>query len=84
MWIFEIVKGQTLNQTFGKIIKQLRLEQGLSQQELADYSEVDRSYVSDLERGRYNPTLQTIYKISEILKVKPHELIQQLDKALKK
>lgn len=78
------MKGQTLNQAFGKIIKQLRQEQGLSQQELADYSEVDRSYISDLERGRYNPTIQTIFKLSEILKVKPHDLIALVDKAFKK
>jgi transcriptional regulator with XRE-family HTH domain len=78
------VKGQTLNQAFGKIIKQLRQDQGLSQQELADYSEVDRSYISDLERGRYNPTIQTIFKLSEILKVKPQDLIGLVDKALKK
>lgn len=77
------MKGQTLNQAFGKIIKQLRQEQGLSQQELADYSEVDRSYISDLERGRYNPTIQTIFKLSEILKVKPQDLIGLVDKAFK-
>ena len=77
------MKGQTLNETFGRVIKQLRESRGLSQQELADYADLDRSYISDMERGRYNPTLQTIYKLTEILKIKPHELFEEVDKLLK-
>ncbi|MBS1541882.1 MAG: helix-turn-helix transcriptional regulator [Bacteroidetes bacterium] len=74
---------EVINETFGKVIKQLREERGLSQQELADYAELDRSYISDMERGRYNPTLHTIYKLAEILKVKPSEILQKVDKLLK-
>jgi transcriptional regulator with XRE-family HTH domain len=76
------VKGD-LNEAFGKIIKQLREEREMSQQELADYAELDRSYISDMERGRYNPTLLTVYKLAEILKVKPNEIVQKVDKLLK-
>jgi transcriptional regulator with XRE-family HTH domain len=76
------VKGD-INEAFGKIIKQLREEREMSQQELADYAELDRSYISDMERGRYNPTLLTVYKLAEILKVKPNEIIQKVDKLLK-
>jgi len=77
------VKVETLNKAYGKVIKQLRLKQGLSQQALADYAEVDRSYISDMERGRYNPTVYTVYKLAEILKVKPHEIVQEVDKLLR-
>jgi transcriptional regulator with XRE-family HTH domain len=73
------VKGN-LNELFGKVIKQLRQERGMSQQELADYAEIDRSYISDMERGRYNPTLLTVYKLADILKVLPHEIIHRIDK----
>jgi len=73
---------EVINEAFGKVIKQLREEQELSQQELADYAELDRSYISDMERGRYNPTLQTIYKLSEILKIKPNKLIEKVDKIM--
>lgn len=75
---------QDLKQAFGSVIKSLREERGLSQQELADYSEVDRTYISDLERGLYYPTLNTIYKLAEILKVMPHELIRNVDSLMKK
>lgn len=73
------MKGN-LNELFGKVIKQLRQERGMSQQELADYAEIDRSYISDMERGRYNPTLLTVYKLADILKVLPHEIIHRIDK----
>lgn len=69
-----------LKETFGKVIRELREKEGLSQQELADYSEIDRTYISDLERGLYYPSLNIIYKLAEILKVKPHEMIQKVDK----
>ncbi len=75
------MKGD-INEAFGKVIKLLREEQQLSQQELADYAELDRSYISDMERGRYNPTLQTVYKLSEILKIKPNKLIEKVDKTM--
>jgi transcriptional regulator with XRE-family HTH domain len=71
-----------LKEAFGIVIRELREQQDLSQQALADYSEVDRTYISDLERGLYYPTLNTIYKLAEILKIKPHELIQKVDKLL--
>jgi transcriptional regulator with XRE-family HTH domain len=73
------VKGD-INKAFGQVIKLMREEQGLSQQELADYAELDRSYISDMERGRYNPTLRSIYKLAEILKIKPNKLIEKVDK----
>jgi transcriptional regulator with XRE-family HTH domain len=71
-----------LKEAFGKVIKKLREQRKLSQQELADYSEVDRTYISDLERGLYYPTLNTIYKLAEVLKIKPHELIHRVDDLL--
>ena len=74
------MKKLELKEAFGKVIRELRDQRGLSQQELADYSEVDRTYLSDLERGLYYPTLNTVYKLADILKIKPHELIQKVDK----
>jgi transcriptional regulator with XRE-family HTH domain len=71
-----------LKEAFGKVIKELREEAGLSQKELADYSEVDRTYISDLERGIYNPTLNVIYKLAQILKIKPNKLIERVDRSL--
>lgn len=48
-------------------IKALRLAAGLSQEELALAAEVDRSYVSQLERGVANPSLIILYRVSAAL-----------------
>jgi len=71
-----------LKKAFGSVIKELREELGLSQQELADYSEVDRTYISLLERGLNYPSLKVVYKLSEILKTKPNKLIERVDEKM--
>jgi transcriptional regulator with XRE-family HTH domain len=68
-----------LKQAFGIVIRELREENELSQQELADFSEVDRTYISDLERGLNYPSLNTIYKLADVLKIKPSKLIERVD-----
>jgi len=50
-----------------KEIKELRLEAGLSQEALALAAGVDRTYVSQLERGVANPSLNILYRISKVL-----------------
>lgn len=74
--------NDNLKEAFGKVIKELREQRGFSQQELADYAEIDRTYLSDLERGIYHPSLNVVYKLAEVLKIKPHELIHKVDKLL--
>jgi transcriptional regulator with XRE-family HTH domain len=51
----------------GEEIKAMRLDAGLSQEALALAAEVDRSYVSQLERGVANPSLMILHRISEVL-----------------
>jgi transcriptional regulator with XRE-family HTH domain len=52
--------------------------------ELADYSELERVYISKLERGISIPSIDTIFKIAEVLKMKPYELVQVLDKNMRR
>lgn len=72
---------------FGLALKELRTSRGVSQEELAAESDLDRTYISMLERGIKNPTLQTIQKISNTLKVPADFLVSrslQLNKVTKK
>jgi transcriptional regulator with XRE-family HTH domain len=64
---------------FGAVLKELRKERGLSQQALADYAEMDRAYISQLELGESVPSIITIFKIAEVLKIKPGELVNHID-----
>ena len=58
----------------GDNVKALRLGYGLSQEELAFQSELDRTYISQIERGISNPSILVILKISVVLKVEFAEL----------
>lgn len=73
---------QDLKQAFGKVLREVRESRGMSQQELADYSEIDRTYLSNLERGLNNPTLNVIFKLAEILKMKPGEFVDKVEKEM--
>ena len=59
----------------GKNLKRLRLEKKFSQGNLAKKLEVDRAYISNIENGRMNPTLSTLEKIAQALKVSIKELV---------
>jgi transcriptional regulator with XRE-family HTH domain len=53
----------------GQRIKQLRKELGLSQEALALKSEVDRTYMTDVENGRRNVSIEILEKIIAALEV---------------
>lgn len=56
-------------QRFGARVRELRSAKGLTQEELADASGLDRSYVGSLERGERNVSLRNIEKIAKALDV---------------
>ena len=59
---------------FGVRVRALRHELGISQEELAERSELDRTYISGVERGVRNVSLVNIFKIAEALGVSPKTL----------
>jgi transcriptional regulator with XRE-family HTH domain len=58
----------------GQRIKELRQTRGWSQEELAERMESGAKYVSSLERGRENPTLEMLINVARTLKVEPVDL----------
>ena len=54
---------------FGKKVKELRKQKGLSQEALALLCNLDRSYIGGVERGERNVSLINIYKIAKALNV---------------
>jgi transcriptional regulator with XRE-family HTH domain len=59
-----------VKQRFGKAIRRRRRELDLSQEELAERAELHRTYVSDIERGDRNPSLENIEKLAKALDTK--------------
>jgi CheY-like chemotaxis protein/transcriptional regulator with XRE-family HTH domain len=60
---------------FGKAVRYYRNKLGLSQEALADKAELDRSYMSQIERGIKNATLNSIWRISQAMGVTASSLI---------
>jgi len=64
---------------FGRAIRRTRDEQGLSQEALADACELDRTYISGIERGLRNPSLTNILRIAAALQTLPAELFARAE-----
>ncbi|TSC87303.1 MAG: DNA-binding protein [Microgenomates group bacterium Gr01-1014_16] len=65
-----------IKRKYGKRLRQLRKAKGLSQEELAFRSGLHRTYVSDLERGTRNVSLENIEKIAKVLGLELSELFK--------
>jgi transcriptional regulator with XRE-family HTH domain len=62
-------------ETFGKNLKRLRQERGLSQEEFALLAGISRAYIGSLERGAKASTLDTVDRAAIVLGVHPSELL---------
>jgi len=63
---------------FGKAVRYRRNELEISQEELAERANLHRTYISDLERGRRNVSLENIEKLAKALNLSISELIQRV------
>ena len=61
-------------QAFGKVLKKLRIERSMSQEQLGSRSNLDRTYISLLELGKRQPSLPTMIALARALSVGLAEL----------
>lgn len=59
---------------FGRRVRELRVDRGLSQETLAELAGLHRTYVSSLERGERNVALQNIHRLAKALDVEVADL----------
>lgn len=59
----------------GRNVRRFRLAAALTQEQLAERSGFGQQYISDLERGRENPTVVTLFELAQALSVTPVDLI---------
>ena len=60
---------------FGKVIRDLRVEARLTQEQLGFEADLRRTFISILELGQQQPTLMTIFKLSKALKMPASKII---------
>ncbi|QDC40941.1 helix-turn-helix transcriptional regulator [Candidatus Methylopumilus universalis] len=71
-----------LDGAFGKTLKSRRCSSNLSQEQLGLKSGLSRPYISELEMGKKDPSLFTIFKLSDALKVKPSFFIEEIEQVI--
>jgi transcriptional regulator with XRE-family HTH domain len=69
-----------LRKTFGENVKKARLARGLSQESLAAEAGIDRTYISGIERGLRNPSLDLIERLAGALDVDAQALMGEGDR----
>ncbi|MBU9711683.1 helix-turn-helix domain-containing protein [Evansella tamaricis] len=63
----------------GKVITGRRLHRGLKQHELADKANINRSHLSDVEKGMVNPTLDTVHKLAKGLDTSATSIVREIE-----
>lgn len=66
-----------IREVFARNLKYLRLEKGLSQEELAHLADIDRTYVSSLERSVYNASIDVVERIAHALGAQAADLLKR-------
>ena len=65
-----------IREVFAKNLRLIRQSKGLSQEELAHLADIDRTYVSSLERGVYSPTLDVVERLANALETDAAEFLK--------
>jgi len=72
------MRGNFFYRRLGEIIFQIREKRRLTQEQLALLCDIDRSYLSKIEKGRTNPSVKILNKICRVLKIKIGNLLKGL------
>ena len=71
-----ITSMNRISTKLGQNLKKIRTEKKMSQGDIARTLGVDRGYISNIENGKKNPTLETLKKIADALKVSIEDLVK--------
>lgn len=73
-----MTRGNFYYKRLGESIVTHRKKLKLSQQQVAMLSDVDRSYLAEVEEGKANPSIRFLHRIAKIFKIKVGRLIKDL------
>ena len=77
-----LISSTKLDHAFGRSLRKRRLAKLLSQEALALESDLSRGYISDLEMGKKDPSLFTIFKLATAMQMKPSNLMAETEHIL--
>jgi len=65
---------------YGKAIRQMRQQKGISQEELADLCGLHRTYISDVELGKRNVSLENIERLAQALDTNVSDVFVEIER----
>ncbi|AIQ64872.1 XRE family transcriptional regulator [Paenibacillus stellifer] len=69
-------------EVFGEVLRTIRKKQKMSQEKLAFQSNLDRTYISMLERGVHQPTQNSLLALAKALNMKASELVELVEEKI--
>jgi transcriptional regulator with XRE-family HTH domain len=73
---------KTIEAAFGAAVRETRKQRGISQEQLAFESDLDRSFISQIECGHKQPSIVTIFQIAKALGTTPAKLLGDTEQIL--
>ncbi len=73
----------SVDEAFGRVLREVRSQSGLSQEALALAAGSGRTFVSQLERGVRGASLKTMFRLAHELGVAPAEIVERVERQLK-
>lgn len=73
----------TIEEAFGIVLRRLRREFNISQEKLSENSSLDRTFISNIECGKQQPSLVTIFALAGALNITPSSIIMETELVLK-
>ena len=64
---------------FGKVLRSYRRQRSLSQEKLAELAGLDRTYISQIERGLKSPSMRALMALAQALHVKAYVLVREVE-----
>ena len=77
------MRVEQISTVFGQVLREQRISRDLSQEELALAADVDRTFVSQMERGIRQPTITTLMKLAGALGIQPSTLVIRMEKLMR-
>ena len=71
------LSSMQIRETFAANLKKYRKAKGLSQEELAHQADLDRTFISSLERCVYAASIDVVGRIADVLEIKPSDLLRE-------
>ena len=72
------------NETIGKVIRQKRIQKGMTQDLLSGFAGIARTHLTMIENGTKQPNFETLWRIATALEMRPSELVAEIESAIEK